>query len=334
MSVLKKIVLISCANKKKDEPAPAQDLYTSSLFKKNLQYAKLMKPDNIFILSAKLGLLPLNKEIAPYDKSLNDMKKQQKQTWAEKVINDLKNKADLDKDRFIILAGKDYRKFIEPYLNNYEAPLKNKPIGRQLEYLNSKIDAGKKCSKLHKLFRRKMRFTFPFDEELLPQNGIYVLFEKGENGHNGDRIVRIGTHTGENELINRLNQHFIKENKDRSIFRKNLGRCFLNRISDPFLEKWNLDLISRANREKHEDEVDFEYQQEIEHRVTGYLQGAFSFAVIQVSDKERRASLEARLISTISTCDGCEPSQLWFGNYSPKKKIRESGLWQEQHLYK
>ena len=41
-----------------------------------------------------------------------------------------------------------------------------------------------------------------------------------------DRIVRIGTHTGENQLRSRLMQHFVKENKNRSIFRKNIGRCF------------------------------------------------------------------------------------------------------------
>ena len=64
------------------------------------------------------------------------------------------------------------------------------------------------------------------------KNGVYILFEKNESGHNGDRIVRIGSHTGNDNLVKRLEEHFLKENKDRSIFRKNIGRALLNKNSD------------------------------------------------------------------------------------------------------
>jgi len=49
---MKKIVLISCVSKKLHHKSKAQDLYVSSLFLKNLQYAKSLNPDKIFILSA------------------------------------------------------------------------------------------------------------------------------------------------------------------------------------------------------------------------------------------------------------------------------------------
>lgn len=62
------------------------------------------------------------------------------------------------------------------------------------------------------------KYSFPFNEKEIPNNGIYILFEKGETGHLTNRIVKIGSHTGVNQLPARLNQHFIKENKDRSIF--------------------------------------------------------------------------------------------------------------------
>ena len=39
--------------------------------------------------------------------------------------------------------------------------------------------------------------------------------------------MNICTHTGKNQLISRLKQHFTNMNKDRSIFRKNIGRCLL-----------------------------------------------------------------------------------------------------------
>jgi hypothetical protein len=64
-------------------------------------------------------------------------------------------------------------------------------------------------------------------------NGIYVLFERGEECHDGGRIVRVGTHTGDGQLRSRMLQHFVNENKDRSIFRKNIGRALLNRDRDP-----------------------------------------------------------------------------------------------------
>ncbi|MFW6008313.1 MAG: hypothetical protein ACOCP8_03515 [archaeon] len=100
------------------------------------------------------------------------------------------------------------------------------------------------------------------------------------------------------------------------------------------MEQWDLDLTSRKAREKYADKVDFERQEEIEHRVTGYIQGVFSFCVIEVPTREKRLLWESRLISTISLCDGCKPSSLWLGKYSPKKKIKDSGLWQTQELYK
>lgn len=113
------------------------------------------------------------------------------------------------------------------------------------------------CEKLHNIFNRLNRFHFPFNESKIPKNGIYILFEKGEKGHNGDRIVRVGTHTGVDQLSSRLKQHFLNENKDRSIFRKNIGRAILNKRKDSFLDKWELDLTTRENKEKFSDKIDF-----------------------------------------------------------------------------
>ena len=69
--------------------------------------------------------------------------------------------------------------------------------------------------------------------------------------HGAKRIVRVGTHTGTGQLRSRLRQHFLVENKDRSIFRKNIGRALLNRDHDPFLPTWDLDRTSRLARETH-----------------------------------------------------------------------------------
>jgi hypothetical protein len=190
------------------------------------------------------------------------------------------------------------------------------------------------CFKLHQLFNSLPRFHVPFDINEIPRNGIYALFEQGEYAHGVNRIVRIGSHTGDNQLRSRLQQHFIHENKDRSIFRKNIGRAFLNKSKDPYLKEWELDLTSHHAKSKYSGVIDAVKQSRIEQQVTEYLQRNFSFTVFHVDDKANRLIWESKIISSISLCGECKPSQEWLGKYSPKDKIRESGLWLVNELYK
>lgn len=193
---------------------------------------------------------------------------------------------------------------------------------------------SEKCKQLHQWFNNLERISFPFDKRKIPLNGIYILFEKGETAHGMDRIVRIGTHTGENKLRSRLKEHFINENKDRSVFRKNIGRALLNRDKDPFLKQWETDLTSSESREKYSTLIDFEKQKEVEKNVSQYIQANFSFVVIEVEAREKRLELESKIISTISLCDECCPSSDWLGLFSPKEKISKSGLWLVNGLFK
>jgi len=193
---------------------------------------------------------------------------------------------------------------------------------------------NKTCEELHKLFNSMERLRFPFNEKEIPENGIYILFEKNEQAHGAERIVRIGTHTGENQLPSRLMQHFLNENKDRSIFRKNIGRAILNKANDHFLKQWELDLTTKEAKNKFSDSIDLDKQKQIEKEVTDYIQKNFSFVVFPIENKEKRLKIEARIISTVSLCKDCGPSENWFGLHSPKEKIRESGLWLVNELYK
>lgn len=190
------------------------------------------------------------------------------------------------------------------------------------------------CASIHVLANERERHSFPFDESKIPFNGIYILFQKGEKGHGQDRIVRIGTHTGDNQLRARLKQHFLNENKDRSIFRKNIGRALLNKGNDPFLKFWEIDLTSRKAKDKYSASIDFGYQKIIENRVSQYIRDNFSFIAFEVRNKEERLDVESKLISTVSRCTECKPSIDWLGNNSPKSKIAESGLWLVNELYK
>jgi hypothetical protein len=180
------------------------------------------------------------------------------------------------------------------------------------------------CEYIHKLFTKVKRHSFPFNEKEIFSNGIYILFEKGEQAHSVDRVVRVGTHTGENQLYSRLNQHFSLENKDRSIFRKNIGRAILNKNGDNFLSQWELDLTSREAKDKYLETIDMEKQKKIEKEVTGYIQNNFSFIVLEIDTKETRLALESKIISTVSLCNECKQSKGWLGNHSPEKKLEKA----------
>ncbi len=198
----------------------------------------------------------------------------------------------------------------------------------------TQAETVKICSELHSIVHSERRYTFPFNENEIPRNGIYILFEKGECGHQGDRIVRVGSHTGNNQLRSRLKQHFLLENKDRSIFRKNIGRAILNKIQDPFLSQWEYDLTTRNNRIQYAQREYLLKCQEVEKQISDYIHHYFSFVVFEVEDKYLRLTLEQKLISTVSLCTVCRPSDDWFGLHSPKEKIYKSGLWLVNHLYK
>jgi hypothetical protein len=136
---MKKIALIACVKKKLGRPARARDLYISPLFKKNLAYAHVLKPDKIFILSAKYYLLPLDKTISPYNLTLNKMSTKEIKVWAKKVIDELKKVADLNNDAFIFLVGENYREFLVPKIRNYKIPMKGLGIGKQLKFLTDRL---------------------------------------------------------------------------------------------------------------------------------------------------------------------------------------------------
>jgi hypothetical protein len=188
---------------------------------------------------------------------------------------------------------------------------------------------------LHDFFNSERRFQFPFDTkiDLIPQNGIYLMFESGEKYKNWDRIVRVGTHTGENQLRSRLFQHFVNQNKNRSIFRKNIGRALLNKNKNPYLTIWNLNSTSRADKTKNEHLIDKIFENELEIQISKYIQNNLSFTVFEVPEKDNRLFWESRIISTLARFPDIKPSDQWLGLHSPKSRIRDFGLWQVNKLF-
>lgn len=132
------------------------------------------------------------------------------------------------------------------------------------------------CEELHKILWEGKLFRFPVELKAIPSNGIYILFQNDELGHGGDRIVRIGTHTGQDQLPSRIKQHFIDENKDRSIFRKRVGRCILN--GDPFLSTWDKDLTNKINSKIYGSKKNIRLKAECEKKFLNTYKIIFLFA--------------------------------------------------------
>jgi hypothetical protein len=147
-----KVVLLSCTKSKTKHAAPAQELYSASpMFQKTLEYGKSLKPDKMYILSAKHHLVPLTKTLEPYDKTLKEMPKDEKEKWGEETIKQMRSAGiNPEKDTFIFLTGSEYMKPFNQYIpdSNIENPMGGKRFGERLKWLNSQVQ------KLTEAFKR------------------------------------------------------------------------------------------------------------------------------------------------------------------------------------
>ena len=147
-----KVVLLSCTKSKTKHAAPAQELYSASpMFQKTLEYGKSLKPDKMYILSAKHHLVPLTKKLEPYDKTLKEMPKDEKEKWGEETIKQMRSSGiNPEKDTFIFLTGSEYMKPLAKYIpdGNVEKPMEGKRFGERLKWLNSQVQ------KLSEAFKR------------------------------------------------------------------------------------------------------------------------------------------------------------------------------------
>jgi hypothetical protein len=136
---MQKIVLISCVSKKLSRDARARELYVSPLFTFGLAYAESLKPDAIYVLSAKYGLVALDQILRPYNETLNTQKDVAIREWATRVLAQLASKADVRNDEFIFLAGERYRRHLIPSLRHVQIPLQGLGLGKQLQFLKRAV---------------------------------------------------------------------------------------------------------------------------------------------------------------------------------------------------
>lgn len=146
-----KVVLISCVSKKMElapnQKVAAKDLYVSTMFRLAWQYAQTFKPDRIYILSAKHGLLRPDTEIASYNQTLNSASAAKRREWADEVMKSLRNEGiDPQRDEVIILAGQNYSRYLAPQIAHCRQPYREngcKGMGYILKFLKDEIEKSK-----------------------------------------------------------------------------------------------------------------------------------------------------------------------------------------------
>jgi hypothetical protein len=137
------IVIISCGAKKQDCAARAIDIYTGSYFQALRKWAlSVTNERNIYILSAKYGLLPASKTIKPYNLKMGSAGC----VTAEHVAAQARA-LRIDKECPVVVAGQDYLKVARKVWATLDTPFATQPdgivpkqhagMGYQMQYLKN-----------------------------------------------------------------------------------------------------------------------------------------------------------------------------------------------------
>jgi len=178
-----------------------------------------------------------------------------------------------------------------------------------------------------------------------PDRGVYFFFATDEQRANTDqlRLTRVGTHAvsegSGTTLWNRLRTHRGALSGTYEGGGNHRGSVFRERVGEALIERYDQHDVypewgdgSSAGRDLRLEEID------MERPVSDYLR-QLPFLWVDVDDEpgpgSDRAYLERNAIALVSNYgkDSIDPrSNGWLGNDSPSQKIRESGLWNVNHV--
>lgn len=173
-----------------------------------------------------------------------------------------------------------------------------------------------------------------------PKRGVYFFQEPEEfrNNSNQLRIVRVGAHAlktdSKTKIWNRLSQHKGQQrsgggNHRGSIFRLIVGTAIIEK-DDLRFPSWGKG--STANKDTRTSELSLE-------RMVSQRIGDMPFLWLTIDDDANPQSLRGyiernsiALLSNYSVKSGDMPSQNWLGHSCDRKRVRESGLWNSNHV--
>lgn len=130
------IAFIGCVKTKKPVASKAIDLYDSALFRKSVEFARAQGATEIYILSAKHGLIHSDTVIEPYEETLVGKSNRHLKRWAYKVIKQADTAGIKREEEILMLAGENYAKYLRMIYKNVNEPLKGLGLGMRLAFLN------------------------------------------------------------------------------------------------------------------------------------------------------------------------------------------------------
>lgn len=174
-----------------------------------------------------------------------------------------------------------------------------------------------------------------------PHRGVYFFREPGEDRSDsgrGPRVVRIGTHAlksgSQTSIWNRLSQHrgTVSSgggNHRGSIFRLIVGAALMHRDGQSCATWGQGSNAPRLVREK---------EQAIEQQVSKQI-GDMPFVWLAIDDEagsdSLRGHIERNSIALLSDTNKKaidSATDGWLGNSCDRQKVRESGLWNQNHV--
>jgi hypothetical protein len=130
------IGLVACCKKKLSMPSRAENLYISPLFRYASLYCK-QQYHAWFILSARYGLILPDELVEPYDLTLQNKTRIERQEWGQKVFEQLRT-MNLQSEIFCLHAGRLYCEPLQQ-LVICQLPMRGMGIGQQLAWYSSRL---------------------------------------------------------------------------------------------------------------------------------------------------------------------------------------------------
>jgi hypothetical protein len=341
------VFVIACSKAKSARLAKARDLYRSGRFQVQRRIAEGLSR-NVFVLSAKHGILDLEEKIEPYDVTFPNG------IFAEGAevpqLNRLKGRG---RNTIVFFGGNRYLEVLRrslgrtkleviapfEHLNSYATALWCRIVE---DVLVRRTTGAELYGMIAEASRRHGVHRFELFGSLreMPQRGVYYFFDPDEETKFSSelpRIVRVGTHAvsagSRSTLRTRLRAHFGQRdttgNHRASIFRLHVGNALLARSSrQASYPSWGKGMSAdRATKDE---------ERALEVEVSRYL-SRLLFSFVELSDASsptsQRSQLERASINFLGA-DGIpleSPSQGWLGLSARPEIIRSTGLWNIQH---
>ncbi len=129
------IAIIGCGAAKKDGHHAARDLYMGNLFKAHLRFAERLKPRELFVVSAKYGLVQIDEELESYELKLADLDRGELGSWRRRVALDVEALTEMG-ELVVILSGEFYASWSDACHRRLSQPFAGLMVGERLQFVS------------------------------------------------------------------------------------------------------------------------------------------------------------------------------------------------------